>query len=74
MPSLLEEKMKITMLVHAKSWLTKVDVESFIRVLQKYAKEDDILVTTKPEVGGDVLFALHYPALIPKSLFPLHKK
>jgi len=65
--------MKITMLVHSKSWLTQSDVENFIQILRKYAKKDDIVVSTKPEGGGDVMFALHYPALIPERLFPLHK-
>lgn len=65
--------MKITMLVHSKSWLTQSDVKSFMQILRKYAKKDDIVVSNKPEGGGDVMFALHYPALISESLFPLHK-
>jgi methionyl-tRNA formyltransferase len=65
--------MKITMIVHAKSWLTKMHVERFMRVFQKYAKAGDIIVSDKPEIGGDVLFALHYPALIPDGFFSLHK-
>lgn len=65
--------MKITMLIHPDSWFTYQDAINFMPVLLKYADPIDITFSTKPEENGDVMFALHYPALISENLFDLHK-
>jgi len=65
--------MKITMLVHPKSWFTHVDALAFKPVFMKYADESDIVFLPKPTTEGDILFALHYPVLIPEKLFSLHR-
>lgn len=67
------KNLKITFLVHPKSWITAEDAARFLPVLEKYASSNDITLTPEPCNQGDVLFALHYPALIPLHLFPLHK-
>jgi methionyl-tRNA formyltransferase len=68
-----ENEMKITVLIHQNSWFTYNDAVAFMPVLTKYADPNDIAFSPKPEKQGDVLFALHYPALIPTQLFSLHK-
>ncbi len=65
--------MKITMLVHPDGWFKSEDAADFMPVLLKYANQEDISFSPKPGDKGDVLFALHYPSLIPKSLFDLHR-
>lgn len=65
--------MKITMLVHPKSWLTSADVERFMPIFLKHTKASDIRIDEKPSAPGDICFALHYPVLIPTDLFKLHK-
>jgi methionyl-tRNA formyltransferase len=65
--------MKITFLHHPKSWMTLEQAESFLPVLKKHASEEDIQLSESPDQEGDVLFALHYPALIDKEKFNLHK-
>lgn len=65
--------MKITMLIHPKSWFTYNDAVAFMPVLTKYADPSEIAFLSKPEEEGDVLIALHYPALIPKEHFCLHR-
>lgn len=65
--------MKITMLIHPDSWFKYSDAVNFMPVLMKYAEPNDILFPSSPTEKGDVLFALHYPALIPESLFSSHR-
>ena len=48
-------------------------VETFLRVLKRHASDEDINLAEEPEKEGDILFALHYPVLISKDKFSLHK-
>lgn len=66
--------MKITMLMHPKSWFQCNDALVFMPTLMKYAKQKDIDFTTEYMVNkGDVLFALHYPRLINKKILAKNK-
>lgn len=65
--------MKITMLVHPKSWFTETTAAQFLPVLLKYASRQDITLAGKPSASGDICFALHYPALISSDLLRLHR-
>lgn len=65
--------MKITMLIHPDSWLKYDLAVNFMPIFLKHADINDISFPPKPTIPGDVLFALHYPALIPPNLFHLHK-
>ena len=69
----MEDAMKITMLVHPDSWFKYDDALNFMPVLTKYADPSDIAFLPEPTQRGDVLFALHYPVLIPNNLFSLHQ-
>lgn len=65
--------MKITFLIHPKSWFTHKDAELFLPILLKHTKQVNITFVTELKEEGDFLFALHYPALVPSNLFNLHK-
>jgi methionyl-tRNA formyltransferase len=65
--------MKITMLVHGNSWFKRVDAERFLPVLTKHAGADNIFFKERPDEPGDIMFALHYPALIKPELLLMHK-
>jgi len=55
--------MKITLLLHDKGWFRYQHAVCFMPTFLKYAAPSDINIDNNPS-GGDVLFALHYPALL----------
>lgn len=64
---------KITFLLHPQSWLTYSDAVVFMPVLSRYADPEEVKFVPEPREPGDILLALHYPALIPKDRLALHK-
>lgn len=66
--------MKITFLVHPKSWLKDEDARIFRQIFEKHTDANDIhFVSEIGDLQGDVMFALHCPALIPEAKFKQHK-